>query len=315
MKIKFIWMALLALSFTNLATAQIKDTDNIQSLKDQIKAISKEIESLVSKIDSTNIEAVAESLEDEVDALEDKLDNLGDRIEDAKPDSDDETSIQTDVTKTKKIRAPRRTKAFFHIGTGVNGLASNKTVSGEFYPEVNIGQSWFLELGYNFRTRIGGANSPVGLLYGLDFTTANFDIKGNDRLVYLNDQVDFIRETDLLGNSIALEDNDIGRIWYLSAPVGLDFKLGKKVRLKVGGYGGVRLTSHTNYKYKNGTTGERTSVKSTDSYGLSDFRYGSFIGLGGRSVTVQASYDLNPLFASTNVYDFNAYRVGVKWQF
>jgi TolA-binding protein len=169
MKIKFIWMALLALSFTNLATAQIKDTDNIQSLKDQIKAISKEIESLVSKIDSTNIEAVAESLEDEVDALEDKLDNLGDRIEDAKPDSDDETSIQTDVTKTKKIRAPRRTKAFFHIGTGVNGLASNKTVSGEFYPEVNIGQSWFLELGYNFRTRIGGANSPVGFLYGYRF--------------------------------------------------------------------------------------------------------------------------------------------------
>ena len=316
-----------------------KEKDIDQSLSN----IKKEIENIKKSVDSAKLREIAKTLEKSADEISGELEGIADKIgekademddklgksdkkdpkasksenDDSKDEGEKDTYTKKKEEKglkhkfdfgNKKPKVERRTKTYFDVATGLNGLVDGNTAeAGRIYPKVNT-WSLFYEAGLKWRTRIGGLTSPVSVNYGLTYLRNSYRLENNAFLQYnANNVVEFGTKTN------ASEDPKL-TVGYITVPLGLDFRVGKKGKFGVGAYGGYRIVSRQNLNYKEGS--EKVEQTRKDAYGLNNLVYGASVKVGVGGLTLTGKYNLSPLFDSKNTtYKYNTYMLGLTWGF
>ncbi len=318
-----------------------KEKDIDQSLKN----IKKELENIKNNVDSAKLREIAKTLEKSADEIASEMETIADEISDKadkieeklgdkdkksekmdKSDKDDSEEDKGDIYnkdnkkakkgklslpnfKEKKPKVERRTKTYFEIQTGLNGLQDNNgTLSASrVYPRVNP-WSWYFDYGLKWKTRIGSTTSPVSVSYGLSYLVNNYRFE-NDTKLTLSSTGNPSFET--LSNASESPKLVVG---YVNIPIGIEVNVGKKGKVGVGAYGGYRVTSRQVLSYKVGA--EKVAEKRTNSYGLNDFDYGLSAKIGVRSLVLNARYNASTLFKSDNKdYQYNAFMLGLSFGF
>ena len=185
----------------------------------------------------------------------------------------------------------------FAIGFN-NAIIDGESLNNSPY---KFGGSGFVELGWNWKTRLLKHSNFLRLKYGFSFQWNKLNPKddhyfvqnGNETLLQQfpsNLSKSEFRVTNLVipvhfefGPSVKLDKND--RIRYINNH---QFKIG------VGGYTGLNLGTQQKLKYNQ--DGHNTKQKIKQGYNTSDFIYGlsGYIGFGDTSLYVK--YDLSPIF-------------------
>ncbi|RZK97924.1 MAG: PorT family protein [Hymenobacter sp.] len=180
---------------------------------------------------------------------------------------------------------------------GLNALTNLQ--SGPGRPDLRTLGSRYVNLGLNFKQRLGGQRSPLYLIFGPEFAFNNYMLEGNSKWVSV---------PGALGTNITTVVAETNGRQYQKTKlatstftVPLMFQLNlhdqhhrTSLRLGAGGFVGYRLNSWTKLKYfENGNT---YKDKDYGNYGLNDWQYGLQGVLGYKSVTFFAKYNLNNLF-------------------
>jgi hypothetical protein len=341
MKTKFLFASMMLFVVT-FAQAQndkttpkpAEKTQKEKNIDQSLSNIKKEIENIKNNVDSAKSREIAKTLEKSADEISGELENIADKIEEkadllgdkadksSDDDKDDENEKDTYTKKkedkkgmkgkfdfkNKTPKVERRTKTYFDIITGLNGLIDGNTAEvGRTYPKVNT-WSWFWEGGLKLRTRMGGLTSPVSVNYGVTYLRNTYRFENNAFLQY---NADNTVKFDTRAN--ASEDPKL-TVGYVTIPLGLDVKVGKKGIFGIGAYGGYRIVSRQNLNYKEGS--ERVEQTRKDSYGLNKLVYGASVKIGVGGLTLAGKYNFSPLFDSKNsIYKYNTYMFGINWSF
>ncbi|WP_298237416.1 hypothetical protein [uncultured Algibacter sp.] len=179
------------------------------------------------------------------------------------------------------------------------------------------GGSGFVELGWNWKTRLV-KNAPwARVKYGFSFQWNKFELKDNQYFVQNGDV------TSLETFPVELKKSKF-RVTNLVFPLHFEFGPLKKhsrkdltryinndqFKIGIGGYGGFRLGTRHKLKYKE--NGNLVKEKLKRNYNVSNFVYGlsSYIGFGDTSLYVK--YDLSPLFKD-QVADQNNISIGLRF--
>ena len=303
-----------------------KEIENIKKNVDsaKLREMSKKLEKSAEEI-SGELEGMADKISEKADELDEKLGGKSDSKEDKKDEADDKSEDGEKDTytkkkddknpfkgkfdlKNKKPKVERRTKTYIDIASGLNGLVDGNTADAtRTYPKLNT-WSWFWEGGLKWKTRVGGLTSPVSVNYGLSYLRNSYRFENN---AYLQYNADNTVKFDLKAN--ASEDSKL-TVGYITLPLGIDLKVGKKGKFGVGAYGGYRVVSRQSLKYKEGS--QKVEETRRDSYGLNNLLYGGSVKLGVGGVTLTGRYNLSTLFSDKNPnYKYNTYMIGLTWGF
>ena len=220
-------------------------------------------------------------------------------------------------TNKKPVRYDIGTSSGLVLATGFNTtIIDGESLSDSPY---KIGGSGFMELGWNWKTRLLKHSNFVRLNYGLSLQWNKLEIR--------DDQF-FVQD----GNTTTLESFSVNlrkskfRTTNLVIPVYLEFgpshKIekpdriryinNKKFKIGLGGYAGLNIGTLQKLKYRE--NGDRVKQKTKQSFNTSDFIYGigGYIGAGVTSLYVK--YDLNTLFKD-QVIDQNNISLGIRFDF
>ncbi len=311
-------------SLSNIKKELEKIKSNVDSAK--LREIAKTLEKSADEI-ASEIEGIASEIEEKADKLDEKYGNKGNKTEKKSDDNDDNDDDEEkgDIYnkdkksdkkpknpfnfKEKKPKVERRTKTYFEVQTGLNGLidGNGTAIATRTYPKVNT-WSWYFDYGMKWKTRIGKVGSPVSVNYGLSYLRNKYRFE-NDTKITLSATGNPVFE--VLTNTA----NDPKLITgYITVPIGIDVKVGKKGKFGVGAYGGYRVTSRQILEYKTGS--EKVEESRRASYGLNDIVYGASAKIGVGGLTLTGRYNFSPLFDSKNAdYKYNTYMLGLSWGF
>lgn len=164
-----------------------------------------------------------------------------------------------------------------------------------------IGGSGFIELGWNWNTRLLKNSNFWRLKYGFSMQWNKLNLKDNQY---------FVKD----GASVFLEQFPIPlkkakfRTTYLVLPLYLEFGPSKRMekddrirylnndqfKMGIGGFAGVNLGTMQKLKYKE--DGKKVKDKSKQDFGTNDFVYGlgAYVGIG--DISVYAKYNLSTIF-------------------
>ncbi|MGI4833525.1 MAG: porin family protein [Janthinobacterium lividum] len=199
----------------------------------------------------------------------------------------------------REARDDRKSSAsYFTLDVGLNALVNRGTylLPGgqpgrlELRPEG----SRYVNLGLDFRQRLGGRRSPLSLLVGPEFAFNNYMLEGNYKWVNQNNRTDVVAET----NGRQYQKTKLATA-TLTVPLMLQLGLRDRhfhrtFTLGAGGFVGYRLGSWTKLKYYE--DGRTYKDKDYGSYNLTDWQYGLQGTIGYGSLTFFAKYNLNQLF-------------------
>ena len=199
------------------------------------------------------------------------------------------------------------TASSFVFGFGLNNWDfGGATPTGYIAP--NVGKSWFIDLGMQRRTRIGGKKSPVGLTYGYGFIFNKYDLDNNTVTLNAEDKAEFTSlGTDKKYNSKL-------RTSRIYVPMMLDFRFAKKIVIAAGGYAGLRLgTANTRIKYEVG----KDDFKNVDRTDLKTnfFNYGLMASIGTTDARLYGRYDLSEQFNAKGPQGINPWSAGLLLDF
>jgi len=177
--------------------------------------------------------------------------------------------------------------------------------------------SGFVELGWEWQTRLFKNSNFVRLNYGLSFQWNKLNIKNDQYFVDNGDQTTL--------ETFPLEVKKVKfRTSNLVVPVHFEFgpsrkkDYGNKIRfftdnhfrIGIGGYGGVRLRSQQKIVYED-EEGDRVKDKQKRSFNGSNFVYGISGYIGWGDLSIYAKYDLSPLFKD-QPFEQNNISLGVR---
>jgi hypothetical protein len=184
---------------------------------------------------------------------------------------------------------------------GLNALTNR---SGANQPELRTLGSRYINLGLNYKHRLGGRRSPLFLVGGPEFAFNNYMLEGNNKWVTV---------PGVGGTSITAVVPETSARQYqktklatstFTVPLMLQLKLREKdahtghsrpgFTIGAGGFVGYRLASWTKLKYFE--DGNTYKDKNSGTYNLNDWQYGLQGVVGYRSLTFFAKYNLNELF-------------------
>ncbi len=216
----------------------------------------------------------------------------------------------------KKEKKHKRTEKEFTIDLGLNNYLENGRFPDESNQQYGL-RPWgsrYIALGYQLRTQIGGRKSPLLIHYGLEASFNNFMFDSDQRIIK-------DRNLGRVGFAEVPDVSDLKKskltVIYANLPVMMMLDFGKtgstRFRIGAGGYVGYRVHSYSKIMYFN--EGDKEKDHDTDSFYLSNFRYGVQGLVGFRGINLFVKYDLNPLFApgrgpSTN--DLHALSFGIR---
>lgn len=197
------------------------------------------------------------------------------------------------------LRLARQEKKSFSsdlvFDLGLNAL-TNKSGSARLPqpPELRTLGSRYVNLGINYKQRLGGKRSPLYLVGGPEFAFNNYMLEGNNKWVNQNGLTSVVAETtgrQYQKTKLATSTFTIPLMLQLNLR---DEHHRRTLTLGAGGFVGYRLASWTKLKYfEEGTT---YKDKESGSYNLNDWQYGLQGVVGFKSLTFFAKYNLNDLF-------------------
>ncbi|GAB3636097.1 hypothetical protein GCM10027422_16870 [Hymenobacter arcticus] len=180
----------------------------------------------------------------------------------------------------------------FVFDLGLNALTNLS--SGPGRPDLRTLGSRYVNLGFDFKQRLGGRRSPLYLIFGPEFAFNNYMLEGNSKWVNINGITSVVNETNgrqYQKTKLATSTFTVPLMFQLNLH---DQHHRTSLRLGAGGFVGYRLNSWTKLKYFE--DGNTRKDKDYGNYGLNDWQYGLQGVLGYKSVTFFAKYNLNNLF-------------------
>ena len=189
---------------------------------------------------------------------------------------------------------------------------NNAIIEGQSFnstPYENLG-SGFVELGWNWQTRLAKNSYWARVKYGFAFQWNKLNLKEN--LYFEQDGNITTAETF----PVELDKSEF-RITNLVLPIYFEFgpyskieknktvryQIWDKFKFGIGGYGGVRIGTQQKLKYEE--DGDRVKQKIRRNYNASNFVYGvgAYVGVG--DIALYAKYDLSPIFKDQAVKQNN----------
>ncbi len=218
-------------------------------------------------------------------------------------------------TKNTPVKYDIRTSNDLLFAVGINNIISDGV--GLDNSPYKLGGSGFVELGWNWKTRILKHSNFIRIKYGFSFQWNKLNPKENNYFIQNGSETllqqfpdnlkkSEFRVTNLVfplhfefGPSNRLDKND--RIRYIN---------NNKFKLGLGGYGGFNIGTQQKLKYEENGNSIKQKIKSN--YNTTDFVYGlsGYIGFGDTSLYVK--YDLSPIFKDQLV-DQNNISIGVRF--
>ncbi len=208
----------------------------------------------------------------------------------------------------RDVKYDRRTYSDFVIAFGLN----NAIIDGQSLEDspYKIGGSRFVELGWNWRTRVFKNSNFLRLNYGFSFQFNGLKPKGNEYFEFADGETT-LQEFDFdLSKSKFRMDNLVFPVHFEFGPSRVKeteerirYYLGRKFRIGLGGYGGFNIGTRQKLKYSR--DGENVKDKLKRGYNTTDFVYGlsGYIGVGG--MQLYAKYDLSPIFQDATIEQRN----------
>jgi hypothetical protein len=202
----------------------------------------------------------------------------------------------------------RRTKMYFTLALGVNGLQQNELNKELVQPNLDVWKSRNTEFGILLKTRIGGVSSPVKVYYGLTYSRFSYVLKSQD----------FDYKTDVnaypeaaFTNATNIKDARL-RIGYATIPLGLEFRLGKSGSLALGGYAGLRTNTSFTKEY-NSVRDVSNHDEKNARFGMNNTIYGAQASIGKGGLSLYGKVNISDLYSDGKYY--NPYAAGIKWDF
>lgn len=198
---------------------------------------------------------------------------------------------------------------------------NNALIEGESLEDspYKIGGSGFVELGWNWKTRILKNSNFFRLKYGLSLQWNKLHIKDNQYFVQQGPIVSLAPFPETLKKSKF-------RTTHLVIPVYLELGPSRKIvredrirylnidqfKIGVGGFAGVNLATKQKLIYNK--DGVKIKDKNKQGFDTSDFVYGigGYIGLG--DVSLYTKYNLSPIFKNQDIRQNNI-SVGLRLDF
>lgn len=308
----FIIMAFM--SFSSNLLAQSDSIADKKLLNDITPELNQQLDALKQKINSGEFKSagdVTEKMYEIISVIENKMyppeeapvieennqDMSGDGItedQDGMGDSDEQANMNVKPRKKRSIDGG----LFFNFGFTTLLEGSGNPANS---PDVNFTHSAQLEYGFMLRKSLNDNNS-VRLNFGLSYLYYDFDTK--DQILNYDgskDKVTFVKGTNI-------KDSDFGA-GYLSIPIIVDFKVGRKLNIGVGGYAGIRLNSYSRY-VETSALGEKTEVALSAPYNMNSLVYGTKLYFGSKNFGLYAQYNINSIFKDT--YKLNPFSIGLR---
>lgn len=218
-------------------------------------------------------------------------------------------------SKKKEIRYDRRTFSDPVLAIGLN----NVLIDGADLEDTpyKIGGSRFVEIGWQWRSRVFQNTNWLRFNYGINFQFNALKPKGNQIFTIENGETvlaDF--EYDLDKSKFRVDNMVFPMHFEFGGSTRHEYKdhfrysLRRQFRVGVGGYGGFNLSSRQKLKYTR--EGEQVKDKLKRGYEVSDFVYGLSAYAGFDGVLLYAKYDLNPLFKDALI-EQNNISVGLRF--
>jgi hypothetical protein len=297
--------------------AKTSKTENEKKIDESIAKIKKEIETIKKNIDTAKLREIAKELGKNADEIGEALEDIADELEEKADEAEEKTekrfeNMTIPKDRSEKIkssgRVTRRTKMYLDFGIGLTGLVNNSPENaGAVFPEYKTWGSRYWEIGLKFKTRLGGANSRAAVTYGLSYWLNSFEADNNVKISYENSVPKFERVSNAVGST----ELNVG---YLTIPIGLEFKVGRKGKIGVGGFGGYRIRTVQHIDLKTDTESIEESRRA--SYGLNNLTYGLSAKLGVGGIVLNGRYALSNIFKEDNkAYQMGVYNIGLIFSF
>lgn len=219
--------------------------------------------------------------------------------------------------KTKKtpIKYDIRTSNDLLFAIGFN----NAIIDGEDFEDspYKKGGSGFVELGWNWKTRLLKNSNFIRFKYGFSLQWNKLNSKDNQYFLQ-NGNI-----TELQEFPVNLDKSKF-RVTNLVVPIHFEFgpskKLEKEDRIRyinnnkfkigIGGYAGINIGTQQKLKYND--NGDKVKQKMKEDFNTNDFVYGlsGYIGVGDTALYIK--YDLSPIFDNQAIKQNNI-SVGVRF--
>lgn len=217
---------------------------------------------------------------------------------------EEETVVE--LRKEKK----RRERLHYNSFTMNLGLTNYLTPSGKTPSGADAGfaldaaSSRYITLGWKWYQQLG--HSPFGINYGFEFAWQNFMLRDSYQFNSTDSGTRLIDLRNTPGTSVTKSKLVQSS---LKIPVALETHFGKGWVLELGGFGGVRLGSHSKLKYE-----QDGNTKKDFAYGgfdLTDFHYGARAVIRHRGFGLFGEYQGNTLFTAGKGPELHAMQFGV----
>lgn len=216
--------------------------------------------------------------------------------------------------KKSKPKYDIRTSNDLLIAFGFNNVITenqsfNKT------PFENLG-SGFVEIGWNWKTRLGKNSNWARVKYGFAFQWNKLNLKEDQYFVQNGNSTTIQKFPVSLRKSEFRSTNLVLPLYFEFGPSTkvekkdrVRFQTWDKFKFGIGGYGGVRIATQQKLKYEQ--DGDRVKEKIRRNYNASNFVYGvgAYVGFG--DIALYAKYDLSPMFKNQTV-DMNNVSLGLR---
>lgn len=320
---------------TNKSLPQQKLEDSVNRMIKQLESIKSDISNLSDEacldrsdfLDKINMEiyrelTIGEGIENEIKdtAIEvgqtdnEVEENQGKKEENHTDEQDNEEFRENFKKKFKwdwdfekesqgwEMKLSRRTRTYFNYTLGLNNLVVRNDARN---PDLNTWGSRTFEVGIITKTRLGEKRTAPNLTYGISYMHNNFRLNDSE-LAYIDNNTDTAGFIPLSSNI----SSSSFCVSYLTIPVGMELKLGKKAVLGFNVFGGLRLRTSKEVEY-NTDLKESVREKTVAGYRVSDFAYGAKVYMGGRMFSVFGRYDFTSLLSTNN--DYNILAFGIRF--
>ena len=219
-------------------------------------------------------------------------------------------SNKTFNVKTKKT-TPKydiKTSNDFLFAIGFN----NAIIDGQSLDDspYKFGSSGFVELGWNWKTRILNNSPFLRLKYGFSFQWNKFNVRDNQYFKQNGDVTELETYPNDLKKSKFKVTNlvfplhlELGPLRKLNREDRLRYINNNKFKIGLGGYGGFNIGALQKLKYT--IDGETTKEKQKQSFNAANLVYGlsGYVGFGDTALYVK--YDLSPIFKDQTINQRN----------
>ncbi|MCC3152947.1 outer membrane beta-barrel protein [Hymenobacter sp. BT770] len=227
--------------------------------------------------------------------------------------SKEQRQAHRDSTRLRNIER-KHTSSNLIFDLGLNAFVNQKQyLSPTGQPEavdLRTEGSRYVNLGWDWDTRLGGKHSPVSITVGPQFAFNNFMLSGNNKWVSANGRTDVVHEADsrqLQKTKLATSSINLPLMLRLQLR---DSHYKETFTIGAGGFIGYRIKSWTKLKYTN--EGTVYKDKEDGSYNMENFLYGLQGTIGYGSMEFFAKYNMNQLFKTNAGPDTQVLSFGIR---